>query len=164
MAKLATETIAREPHDSAAQTPDETPDETLSAEGPAFTWLIKLLASLLVAALIYWGVRASGSMVWQEFSLSACLLWGLAVAIIMVVYYWMLKSRTSIGQGAIVQTWLWQKQVQIKYIRQAKFIYIPYLSWLIAPRLIVRAGPVMTVFYTADPLVQRAFAALMLGR
>ena len=160
MVKLATETIARGRHDSTA----EIPDETLSAEGSAFTWLIKLLASLLVAALIYWGVRASGSMVWQEFSLPAGLLWGLAVAIIMVVYYWMLKSRTSIGQGVIVQTWLWQKQVRIKDIRQAKFIYIPYLSWLIAPRLIVRAGPVMTVFYTADPRVQRAFAALMLGR
>ena len=62
------------------------------------------------------------------------------------------------------QTWVWKKQVSIADIRQAKFIYLPALSWLIAPRLVVRTGPIMTVFYTAHPDVQRAFAALMLGR
>jgi len=41
---------------------------------------------------------------------------------------------------------------------------LPALAWLIAPRLIVRTGPVMSVFYTAHPDVQRAFAVLMLGR
>jgi len=136
----------------------------LDAEGPAFTALIKLLASILVGALIYWGARASRMMDWQAFSLSAGLLWGAGLAIVLVVYYWILKSRTSIKNGVIAQTWVWQKQVNVADIKQAKFIYFPVLSWLIAPRLVVRAGPVMSVFYTAHPDVQRAFAALMLGR
>jgi hypothetical protein len=136
----------------------------LEAEGPAFTALIKLLASVLVGALIVWGARASRLMDWQSFSLSAGLLWGAALAIVLVVYYWILKSRTSIKNGVIEQTWVWKKQVNIADIRQAKFIYLPALSWLIAPRLVVRTGPIMTVFYTAHPDVQRAFAALMLGR
>ena len=37
----------------------------LEAEGPAFTTLIKLLASVLVGALIVWGARASRLMDWQ---------------------------------------------------------------------------------------------------
>ncbi len=136
----------------------------LEAEGPAFTALIKLLASVLVGALIVWGTRASRLMDWQAFSLSAGLVWAAALAIVLVVYYWILKSRTSIKNGMIEQTWVWKKQVSIADIRQAKFIYLPALSWLIAPRLVVRTGPIMTVFYTAHPDVQRAFAALMLGR
>ena len=134
------------------------------AEGPAFTALIKILASVLVGALFVWGARAARVMVWQEFSFQALLLWGAAFAIIIVGYYWILKSRTLINGEVIEQTWLWKKRVVIADIRQAKFIYIPYLSWLIAPRLIVRTGPIMTVFYTASPAVQRAFAGLMSGR
>lgn len=146
---------------SAAAASDTKP---LEAEGPAFTALIKLLASVLVGALIVWGARASRLMDWQAFSLSAGLVWAAALAIVLVVYYWILKSRTSIKNGMIEQTWVWKKQVSIADIRQAKFIYLPALSWLIAPRLVVRTGPIMTVFYTAHPDVQRAFAALMLGR
>ena len=146
---------------SAAAASDAKP---LEAEGPAFTALIKLLASVLVGALIVWGARASRLMDWQAFSLSAGLVWAAALAIVLVVYYWILKSRTSIKNGMIEQTWVWKKQVSIADIRQAKFIYLPALSWLIAPRLVVRTGPIMTVFYTAHPDVQRAFAALMLGR
>ena len=136
----------------------------LEVEGPAFTVLIKLLASVLVGALVVWGARASRVMDWQAFSLSAGLVWAAALAIVLVVYYWLLKSRTSIKNGVIEQTWVWKKSVSVAEIRQAKFIYLPALSWLIAPRLIVRTGPIMTVFYTAHPAVQRAFAALMLGK
>jgi hypothetical protein len=136
----------------------------LEVEGPAFTVLIKLLASVLVGALVVWGARAAHVLDWQAFSLSAGLVWAAALAIVLVVYYWLLKSRTSIKNGVIEQTWVWKKSVSVAEIRQAKFIYLPALSWLIAPRLIVRTGPVMTVFYTAHPAVQRAFAALMLGR
>jgi hypothetical protein len=145
-------------------TPEALGQPPLEAEGPAFTALIKLLASVLVGALIVWGARAARVMDWQAFSLSAGLVWAAALAIVLVVYYWLLKSRTSIKNGLIEQTWVWKKSVRVADIRQAKFIYLPALSWLIAPRLIVRTGPVMTVFYTAHPDVQRAFAALMLGR
>lgn len=147
-----------------SSTPDTIGAVPLEAEGPAFTALIKLLASVLVGALIVWGARASRVMDWQAFSLSAGLVGAAALAIVFVVYYWLLKSRTSIKNGVIEQTWVWKKSVSVADIRQAKFIYLPALSWLIAPRLIVRTGPVMTVFYTAHPDVQRAFAALMLGR
>ncbi len=81
-----------------------------------------------------------------------------------VVWGWILKSRTTMRDEAIEQTWLWRKRVMMKDITQAKFIYVPYLTWLIAPRLIVRAGVGLHVFYTADPLVQKAFALLVRGQ
>lgn len=134
------------------------------AEGPAFPLLVKGMASLMMLAMIYWGVGAAGQMVWEDFSTGAALLYGGALLISLVVYVWILKSRTLISTLTIEQTWIWNKRVNIADIRQAKFIYVPYLSWLVAPRLIVRAGPAVSVFYTASPEVQRAFACLMLGK
>jgi hypothetical protein len=91
-------------------------------------------------------------------------LFGGALLIAVVAYVWILKSRTSIDGLAIEQTWVWKRRVLLADITQAKFIYVPYLSWLIAPRLIVRAGPGINVFYSASPAVQRAFTQLMSGK
>ena len=140
------------------------PHATLLAEGPAFPLLVKGMATCMMLAMVYWGVGAVGQIVWHEVSTGAALLYGSALLISLVVYVWILKSRTSISTEAIEQTWLWNKRVNIADIRQAKFIYVPYLNWLIAPRLIVRAGPSVSVFYTANPEVQREFACLILGK
>ena len=123
------------------------------AEGPAFPALVKLMATFMVLAL-------AGP---QSLSAGSWLLVGGALAITLVAYVWILKSRTSIDAVAIEQTWLWKRRVALADITQAKFIYVPWLSWLLAPRLIVRAGPGVRVFYCADPKVIRAFSALMVG-
>ena len=54
--------------------------------------------------------------------------------------------------------------IGIAAVTAFSFIVGAPAAWLIAPRLIVRTGPVMTVFYAAHPAVQRSFATLMLGR
>ncbi len=133
-------------------------------EGPAFPMLVKSLATLLMLAMLYWGAGAEQQIIWKEFSTGAALLFGGALLITVVAYVWILKSRTSIDAEAIEQTWVWKRRVLLADITQAKFIYVPYLSWLIAPRLIVRAGPGVNVFYSASPQVQRVFARLMSGK
>ena len=133
-------------------------------EGPAFPLLVKAMATLLILAMIYWGAGAEQQIIWREFSTGAALLFGGAILITVVAYVWILKSRTSIDGEAIEQTWIWKRRILLADITQAKFIYVPYLSWLIAPRLIVRAGPGVSVFYSASPQVQRVFARLMSGR
>ncbi len=133
-------------------------------EGPAFPMLVKGLATLLMLAMLYWGAGAEQQIIWKEFSTGAALLFGGALLITVVAYVWILKSRTSIDGQAIEQTWVWKRRVLLADITQAKFIYVPYLSWLIAPRLIVRAGPGVNVFYSASPQVQRVFARLMSGK
>ena len=135
-----------------------------SAEGPAFPLLVKVMSTLMMLAMIYWGVGAEQQIVWRAFSSEAAILFGGAVLITVVAYVWILKSRTSIDAISIEQTWLWKKRILIADITQAKFIYVPYFSWLIAPRLVVRAGPGVNVFYSASPDVQRIFARLMSGK
>lgn len=143
-----------------AQAPDL---PSTRAEGPAFPLLIKLMSTCMVIALVYWGAAALAQAGPQSLSTGSWLLVGGAFAITLVAYVWILKSRTSIDRVAIEQTWLWKRRVELADISQAKFIYVPWLSWLLAPRLIVRAGPGVRVFYCADPEVIRAFSALMLG-
>lgn len=133
-------------------------------EGPAFPLLVKIMATVLMLAMVYWGVGAEQQIIWREFSSGAAVLFGGALLITVVAYVWILKSRTSIDAQAIEQTWIWKRRVLLADITQAKFIYVPYLSWLIAPRLIVRAGPGVSVFYSASPQVQRLFARFMSGK
>lgn len=135
----------------------------LRVEGPAFPVLIKVMATFMVLALIYWGAAALLQAGPASLSTGSWLLVGGAFAITLAAYVWILKSRTSIDAIAIEQTWLWKRRVELAEISQAKFIYIPWLSWLLAPRLIVRSGPGVRVFYSADPRVIAEFTALMQG-
>ena len=134
-----------------------------AVEGPAFPVLIKLVATLFIVAIIWSGLPAMQHMQWSEFTDTAIVVWGCASLITGLIYFWMLRSRTSIRDGIIEQTWIWNKRIAIDQIRQAKFIYVPHLAWLIAPRLVVRSGVSTTIFYAAEPAVQKAFARLVSG-
>ena len=134
------------------------------AEGPAFPLQIKLLASLLVGSLLFWGIRAASNITLAQWPASTLMVMGLVSAFIAVSYYWILCSRTSIDATTIRQTWLWPKEVKLADVTQAKFIYVPYLTWLVVPRLVVRAsGRGMYVFHSADKRVLAGFAKLSLG-
>lgn len=137
--------------------------EDMSVEGPAFSRLIKILASILMFALFFWGYMAVQTMIGVEISWSALSVIGVSLGICSIFYYWILRSRISVKHGVIEQTWVWHKRVFVKDLTQAKFIYVPYLSWLIAPRLIVRSGMRVEVFHAASPEVLQVFARLSLG-
>ncbi len=140
----------------------ETGNET--AEGAAFPLPVKVLASLLVAALVVWGVRAADQLAGAGWSTPAAAFMAVTLAVIGLCYFWILRSRTRIDATSIYQSWLWPKEVALADITQAKFFYIPYMGWLIAPRLIVRArGRGLFVFHAADSKVLQKFAHLSLG-
>ncbi len=135
-----------------------------SAEGAAFPVMVKALATLLMAALTIWGVRVAGQVIATAWSPAAAAFLVTTLVVIVACYYWILCSRTTITATHIEQTWLWPKRVALADITQAKFIYLPYLAWLIAPRLVVRVqGRGMFVFHAADQRVLQAFARLSLG-
>lgn len=140
------------------------PREGQRYEGAAFPFLVKAIATLLMISLVYWGYQAARVVFSQGMSYPILLLFIAAFVLTFVVYYWILRSRTSINSNVIEQTWIWHKQVSIAKISQLKFIYIPYLSWLLAPRLVVRSGVQVHVFHSADPRVLAAFAALSLPK
>ena len=65
---------------------------------------------------------------------------------------------TQVDQTHIRQSGWVRSEVEIARLTQVKLIYIPYLSWLIAPRLVVRSGGVRSwVFHAADPKVLQRF-------
>ncbi len=144
--------------------PDPLGADAEFAEGAAFPLPVKGLASLLVAALFFWGVRAADQLTGAGWSSSAVIFMLVTLGVIALCYYWILRSRTSIDATRIRQTWLWPKEVALADITQAKFIFVPYMGWLIAPRLVVRArGRGLFVFHAADEKVLQKFAHLSLG-
>ena len=136
----------------------------VSIEGPAFTTVVKALASALVASLTYFGLRSLNLMLEQRWSWTALLFMAGAAVFLLVCYWWMLCSRTRISATGIRQTWITDKQIAFTEITQIKLIHVPGLAWLISPRLVVRSrSPGSTVFHTADRAVLAAFKRLTLG-
>ena len=130
---------------------------TEPVQGPSYTWAARalaLLAMVLVAQQawqVWQGLDASpDSTTWIFLGLgAAALLYGLA-------HIWM--ARTLVDDTHIRQHGLFQSEVEIARLSQVKLIYIPYLTWLIAPRLVVRSGGLRSwVFHAADRAVLQRF-------
>jgi hypothetical protein len=133
-------------------------------EGPAFPPVVRLLATVFMAALFLWGVKASDEVLATSWDMSSAAVLIAALTLVVLCYAWILRSRTGISGTLIRQTWLWKKEVALADVVHIKFLYVPYLDWLISPRIIVRArGRGFVVFHAADPRVLAAFARLSLG-
>lgn len=134
------------------------------AEGPAFPRLVKVLASVLVLGLLAAAWRVAMDTPWAAWPWPT---WAFTLATMLLIgycHYWILFSRTRIDNLTLSQTWMWRKRVALADITQAKFIYLPYLAWLMAPRLVLRVrGHGVVVFHAAQPSVMQAFARLSLG-
>ena len=130
------------------------------ASGAAFPLPVKLLATALVAGMAVGGARAWPELSQAQWSPSAAVVLGLAVAMVAWCLYWIWRSRTSIDARGISQTWMWDKHVAWADVTQARLIGVPRLEWLIAPRLAVRVkgGRGLVVFHAADTRVLQAMA------
>lgn len=128
-------------------------------EGVAFPLGVRLLATLMVAALVYWGVQGADEVLQSGWTGSGVLLLAAALALVLWCLGWMWVSRTAATREGIEQSWLWRKRVRWCDIAQARIVGVPGLEWLVAPRLVVRprSGGVM-VFHSADREVLAAFA------
>lgn len=133
-------------------------------EGPSFHLGHKVLATLMVLALLVFGAQAARQpgMASLDLGIKALLLTGFGV--VLAAWWSILKSRTRIDGRCIRQSWLWPKEVKLAEITQLKLVHVQGLSWLIAPRLIVSTSGIgRTVFPAADPAVLSAFRQLALG-
>ncbi len=133
--------------------------------GPSFPWLVKLLATGLVAVVVFWGQQAARTLARSELG------WGVYAtvlvtgAVVVFCYAVVLFSRTEVCTSHIRQRGPWPTEVALADITQAKLIDLPGLRWLIAPRLMVRVkGWGAYTFYAAEPLVIERFKALGLGQ
>lgn len=133
-------------------------------EGPAFSRCAKCIAGALMAYLLF-----VASQVVERYGLATLPASGIGfvavvLALLLYTYYWILVSRTSLDDTTIRQTWLRNKEVRIADITKIKFISVPGLEWLIAPRMVVQVRTRGSfTFYAAEPQVMRGFVLLSLG-
>ena len=133
------------------------------AQGAAFTPLIKILAVGLVAGIFFYAWRVGLMQDLQLLDVKSWVFIVIVAGVIGLCLAYIFLSQTRIDDETISQTWLWKKQIQIAEIKQLKLIYIPYLTWLIAPRLVVRVGVTgLYVFHAADQAVLKKFFLLSL--
>lgn len=122
--------------------------------GPAFSRPFKALALIIVGGCAIWlfnlwrsgHLSSTGS--WQSNGLG----WTVAAMALLGWTLWaILTSRTSLNSTALLQTWIWDKSVELNDLAYCKLIRVPGLDWLIAPRLYVRTlmGKI-SVFYAAQ--------------
>ncbi len=132
------------------------------ASGPAFPLGVKLLATVLVAYTLYWGVRSGGGMLASREAWAGALLSAVCLVLVVWTLFWMWRSRTSVDAEGITQTWIWNKRVRWADIGQSRLIGLPGLQWLVAPRLMVRPrGGGVLVFHSADRAVLAVFASFV---
>ena len=152
-------------------TPEHTPEPSkgegavpLNAppvEGTAFTPTIKALSELLVLGIAVYVVRLWPEDGWLSLGLQSLGFMAATLVVVLACLGYICWSRVRIDDTHIEQTWIWRKRVAIAEISQLKLIYVPYMSWLIAPRLVVRLGVTgWYVFHAADRGVLQRFYQL----
>ena len=137
-----------------------------AVEGAAFTPLIKGTATVLMAGMAAYAWRAADELgaAAGGVSTSAILFLGLLGAMAAFCFWWILISRTRVTATHLHQTWWNDKRVALSEVTQTKLILIPGLTWLIAPRLVVRTRSTgSVVFHAAERPVIAAFARISLG-
>ena len=131
--------------------------------GPAYGGGFKLVATLLTVVLLGYGVSIALRYPLLSFGFGVKALLLGAGAMLLVSYYWFLRSRTTIDADGIRQSWVIDKRVDWRDVRGAKMIGIPYLSWLFPPRMVVRTGNSFTTFNGGSRDVLVEFAKISLA-
>ena len=127
-------------------------------ESPAFPALLRTLAVVLVVDLFAFAIWSLPSLRSTAWSTSALVVFGIAALCVVWVGYWIVYSRTRLEGDVLIQTWLWNKRVSAQEVAQLKLVHIRMLERVIAPRLLVRQGPAVTWFHSADPRLLTGFA------
>ena len=150
------------PLDAMALPPFQFRPDPLPIEGPAFSPVFKLLASVLVFGVIAWMAR-----LWLDGKVSgggtSILTWFIAALAMMVyTWWWIVRSVTRLDTQHLHQSWVWNKDVELRELAYGKLIRVRGLEWLVAPRLYVRTllGK-FAVFHAADPRMIAQFERLV---
>ena len=134
------------------------PDARGPLESPAYPPLVRILAVVLVVDLLafgLWSLPALRSAAWSTPSL---LLFGGAALCIVWVGYWIVYSRTRLEGDVLTQTWIWNRRADAAKVTQLKLVHWRWLDRIVAPRLLVRQGPAVTWFHSADARLLTGFA------
>ncbi|MCM5678415.1 hypothetical protein M8A51_02595 [Schlegelella sp. S2-27] len=90
---------------------------------------------------------------WVQLAMLACV-------VVMLAGYWhFFTGKTTLTSDGISQSWLWRKQMQWDEVKSARFMGLPYLAWLIPPRLLLTSERGRRVLFNGGcDTLHRAFA------
>jgi hypothetical protein len=131
--------------------------------GPAYSLWFKLLATLVTAVLIGYGINIATRYPLLEYGFGVKLLLLGAAIMLAISYYWFLRSTITIDDKGITQTWMYDRTVQWSDVRGVKLIGVPYLGWLFPPRLVVRTGVALSTFNGGSREILFEFANIALA-
>jgi hypothetical protein len=131
--------------------------------GPAYSSWFKIVATVICGALALYGVNVAVRFPLAQYGFAVKALLVCAAIMLVVSYYWFLRSTVTIDDKGIVQTWLYDRKVEWRDVRGAKMIGIPYLGWIFPPRLVVRTGNAYMTFNGGSQAVLVEFAKISLA-
>jgi hypothetical protein len=137
------------------------PEKTVT--GPAYGAGFKTTATIITVALFGYGANIALRFPLPQFGLGVKALLIGGSALLLLSYYWFLRSQTTIDAKGIRQTWMFDKRVAWSDIRSAKMIGIPHASWLFPPRLVVRTGVSFVTFNGGSQEVLIEFAKISIA-
>ncbi len=112
-----------------------------SATGLAFGPLQRLAAlALATCLLISFAVLYRKGAIGVQWPL-----WFAALVVVEWSAYWVWNSRVTVDHEKIEQTWVWKKTVLKKNISSFNIVEMPFLNWLITPRVVVRTGSMQII-------------------
>ncbi len=130
---------------------------TSPVQGPAFSWPARCVALFAVVA-VGWQAHEAWLQTGESPDRFSLTLFGLAALGLLYGLGHIWRTRTLVDDTHIRQVGWSHQEVEIARLTQVKLIYIPYLSWLVSPRLVVRAGGMRSwVFHAADRAVLQRF-------
>jgi hypothetical protein len=130
--------------------------------GPAYSLWFKLLATLVTAVLIGYGISVATRFPLMDYGFWVKMLLLGAAIMLAISYYWFLKATITIDDKGIVQTGLYDRRVEWSDVRSVKMIGIPYMSAVFPPRLVVRTGVAFATFNGGSREVLTEFANIAL--
>jgi hypothetical protein len=131
--------------------------------GPAYGRGFKVVASLLTLVLLGYGASIAWRFPLLSYGFGVQMLLLGAAALLLLSYYWFLRSRTTIDATGIRQSFVVDKRVDWRDMRGAKMIGIPYAGWLFPPRMVVRTGNSFTTFNGGSRALLVEFAKISLA-
>lgn len=131
--------------------------------GPSYSPWFKLLATVLCVGLLVYGISVALRFPLLQYGLGVKMLLLGAALMLVVSYYWFMRSTITIDDKGITQTWLYKRHVAWQDVRGAKFIGIPYVSAIFPPRLVIRTSHSFNTFNGGNRQVLTEFAKIALA-
>ena len=134
-------------------------------ESPAFPAFTRGLTIAMMVILIVTGMTQVPQLRAADWSTSGAVLFGSTALLVLWMGTWIVRSRTSLDDDVLTQTWLWNKRVRVAEVASLKLVFLPWFQRVMAPRLLVRQrGGGMTWIHSADPQILLEFMARVAQR